>query len=94
MINLILISLAIPGLVLLYLQWKQMAQQEKLIKSESESLKKLQKKNSRYVDCGFFGLQPESSYLQSSPSNTNLTGHRKKILSRHFRKTKKRESEV
>lgn len=89
MINLLLIILAIPGLVLLYFQWKIIEQQEQLIKAESESLKKLQKKNSRFVDSGIFGLKPESSYLQTSPSKTGLSDHRKKILSLHLRKNRK-----
>ena len=66
-----------------------MVKQEQFIKSEAESLRRLQEINSCFSDFGLFGLQEESPYLQIGVPKSNIPKLRKQVLARQSREKKK-----
>ncbi len=66
-----------------------MVKQEKLIKYETESLRRLKEKNSRFKDFGLFGLQAKSAYLQIAAPKPSIHKLRRKVLKRQAEANKK-----
>lgn len=67
MVNLIFLIIAATGLVLLYLQRKNNAEQEAWIKRESMELRQLQEQNRLFLATQLFYLRPENS-LRAIPA--------------------------
>jgi hypothetical protein len=85
MIDLLLFIFLMGILVLLYFQWKVKGQQERLIETEAESLRELQKRNSQFKESGLFGLPAGNPYLRSGGRSSGLMTHRIKVLGRKKR---------
>lgn len=91
MINIIFLAIAVTGLVLLYLQWRNNAKQEAWIKKESVALSQLQEQNRHFLITQLY-LRPENLLLYNPAPQPLLQEQRRQLLvgKSSFRKRKMR----